>query len=93
MKDTDRQKRGGRGRKVWVLGIALWLGLLVGQEGRGESQKGVQPPRRPPAPARVGSELIGKPAPNFTLESVTGARYRLSDLKGKVVLIDFWHTY
>lgn len=93
MKDANRQGRRGRGRKVWVLGIALLLGFLVGQEGRSESPKGVQPPRRPPAPARIGSELIGKPAPNFTLESVTGVRYRLSDLQGKVVLIDFWHTY
>ncbi|MBI4474154.1 MAG: TlpA family protein disulfide reductase [Acidobacteria bacterium] len=33
------------------------------------------------------------PAPEFDVESVTGGRLASSDLKGKVVLIDFWATY
>jgi peroxiredoxin len=37
--------------------------------------------------------LLGQPAPNFQLESLTGERVRLEDLRGKVVLLDFWATW
>lgn len=36
---------------------------------------------------------IGDKAPDFQLESLTGERVKLSDLKGKVVLINFWATW
>ncbi len=32
-------------------------------------------------------------APDFTLPDLDGKRYRLSDLKGKVVVINFWATW
>ena len=38
--------------------------------------------------------LEGKPAPGFALSSlVDGTMIKLSDYQGKVVLLDFWHTY
>lgn len=46
-----------------------------------------------PSPKRIGIELRGKIAPDFILYSVTGEKYKLSSTKGKVVLLDFWHTY
>jgi cytochrome c biogenesis protein CcmG/thiol:disulfide interchange protein DsbE len=36
---------------------------------------------------------IGKPAPDFVLEDTSGASWRLSDLKGKVVFVNFWATW
>jgi len=36
---------------------------------------------------------IGKPLPAFELPDLAGKTVRLSDFKGKVVLLDFWATY
>jgi thiol-disulfide isomerase/thioredoxin len=38
-------------------------------------------------PATAGS------APNFTLEDIAGNAVNLADLKGKVVMLDFWATW
>lgn len=35
----------------------------------------------------------GKPAPDFTLRTLDGKKVSLSELKGKVVLVNFWATW
>lgn len=100
------QKTGREGRAISmvrkprvlvVLVFSLFLSLLYPPlRGTGKGELGIsnfQSSRIEQASSRTGSELIGKGAPDFTLKSVTGAPVRLSDFKGKVVLIDFWHTY
>ena len=37
--------------------------------------------------------LEGNPAPDFALSDLSGHKVRLSDLKGKVVLVNFWATW
>lgn len=34
--------------------------------------------------------VVGKPVPDFTAKDVEGVEFKLSDYKGKVVLLDFW---
>ena len=40
----------------------------------------------------VGIALVGKPAPDFTLQLFSGQRITLSKLKGKPVLVNFWFS-
>ena len=39
------------------------------------------------------SPLLGKPAPEFTLEDLSGKKLSLASYKGKAVLINFWATW
>ncbi|WP_230150061.1 TlpA family protein disulfide reductase [Pedobacter sp. Bi27] len=39
------------------------------------------------------SEMIGLPAANFTLKDLDGNAVSLKDLKGKIVVLDFWSTW
>lgn len=43
--------------------------------------------------ADVPSPIVGQPAPNIELQTLNGARISLGDLKGKVVLLNFWATW
>jgi peroxiredoxin len=37
--------------------------------------------------------LAGNPAPDFTLRNLAGQEVKLADLRGKVVLVNFWATW
>ncbi|MDQ0638933.1 cytochrome c biogenesis protein CcmG/thiol:disulfide interchange protein DsbE [Pedobacter sp. W3I1] len=39
------------------------------------------------------AEMIAIPAPNFTLKNLDGNVVSLKDLKGKVIVLDFWSTW
>ena len=41
----------------------------------------------------IDSLQIGMPAPDFEAMDINGKKIKLSDLKGKVVLLDFWATW
>jgi peroxiredoxin len=48
-----------------------------------------------PEGAAAGTEsmLVGKAAPDFELDMMGGDRFRLSEHKGKIVVLDFWATW
>lgn len=39
------------------------------------------------------AEFVGEPAPDFSFETVTGEQYRLSDFRGRYILLDFWGSW
>ncbi len=43
--------------------------------------------------AGMESELVGKPAPDFEIETLDGQPFRLSAHRGTVVVLDFWATW
>src|SRR5262245_24386550 len=44
------------------------------------------------APALPPAAQVNRPAPDFTLPSLGGGDVRLSDYRGKIVLVNFWYT-
>jgi peroxiredoxin len=85
-------------RAMWVMmGLGLLTGLLagvvifVGLPGGGSVlfQSSANSTPQTPAPAAV----VGAPAPDFTLKSLTGETFQLSSLRGEVVLLNFWATW
>ncbi len=47
----------------------------------------------PSPPAHAALPATGQSAPDFTLKSAAGQNLRLRDLRGEVVLINFWATW
>lgn len=45
------------------------------------------------ADAGTESQLVGKPAPAFELDLLTGGKFKLADHKGHVLVLDFWATW
>ena len=39
------------------------------------------------------SALVGKPAPQFELELLSGEKFRLADSGGRVIVLDFWASW
>ncbi len=70
-------------KRAMTCGLAaLFLALLLGAAAWAQS-----------APEEQGKDLIGKPAPDFSLRGTDDKEWKLSALKGKkVVLLDFGST-
>lgn len=49
--------------------------------------------RQDKAPKANTGSVQNKPAPDITVKALSGSDLKLSDLKGKVVLLNFWATW
>lgn len=41
----------------------------------------------------TGVAVVGRPAPEFEVDLISGSRFSLRDTRGKVVLVNFWGTW
>ncbi len=58
--------------------VMLFIGLHVARKNHG---------------GMLAGQLAGQPAPDFELQSIDGKNIKLSDFRGKAVLLNFWATY
>lgn len=69
----------GRGRLFFIALMVLASCMLSGCDKKGNQQ--------------VLVAEIGKEAPDFSLSDLQGKIWKLSDLRGKVVFVNFWATW
>ena len=73
-----------------VLGMAMLIGVVLLYES-GSAPAPISSRRS--APDALDDGWAGKPAPEFALRSLDGGVVRLSQYRGKTVLVNFWATW
>ena len=68
--------------------VALAVGLMLYTGSRMQSSSG-----GPGAANRLSGEVKGRAAPDFELQRLDGTTLRLSSLRGKAVVLNFWATW
>src|SRR3990172_5069800 len=68
-----------------------WIGLIAAAIVIGGGWTWLS--RAPEGLSDVASPVAGRPAPDFTLQTVDGEAVTLSDLRGQVVVLNFWATW
>ncbi len=84
------------GPKPWALALAAvaFLPLASGCTGNAsEYVASVGAAENGNSPATGAGDRADTAAPDFTLQSLDGERFRLSETDGKIRLIDFWATW
>ena len=74
---------------IAVVCVALWYADKVEREGKAAAA--AEQPADEAAAATLAGE--GAEAPDFTVEMIDGSKVTLSELRGKVVLLNFWATW
>ena len=72
-------------RNAWILGLlAIVVALMI------TAPRFLKPRHRGGLPA---ASVAGKVAPDFTLKDINGNMVKLSDFRGKAVVLNFWATW
>lgn len=77
-----------------IVGALMWIERRDGGGGSGDGRYGIV--ELPPALNTTGrspSSDVGRAAPDFLLQTADGGELRLSDLRGKPVLVNFWASW
>ena len=77
---------------IAVVCIALWYADKVEREGKAAAAA-EQPADEAAEAAAATLAGEGAEAPDFTVEMIDGSKVALSELRGKVVLLNFWATW
>lgn len=72
---------------------ALLLIFILAGAGCGGDDRSVEGTTTVTTGAEATGSASGDTAPDFDLERIDGGRLRLSDLRGKAVIVDFWDTW
>ncbi len=84
-----RLARGGRSVPSWSLALPVLVVVIATATAAGA----VLLTRSPKHPwVATGTAAVGRPAPDFQSWTLDGSQVRLSDLKGRPVLLTFWAT-
>ena len=79
-------RRGGANREVWMVVLGGFIGLVVVAIVWMVSARFAEPLM--PAAAETN-----RPAPDFSLSTIDGKILHLNDLRGKIVVVNFWGTW
>ena len=80
--------------KLLSVGILIAAVALIGVWIRKDATKSQLSPTGGDAKSGKPVEVkLGAPAPNLILKDLQGKTVKLADLKGKVVIVDFWATW
>ncbi|HXH20857.1 MAG TPA: TlpA disulfide reductase family protein [Dehalococcoidia bacterium] len=102
LEDRPQSRREWSG---WLRSLVLPVGMVVAivagllwYESRGSSDEAgvygiVEPPAGSVAPGVALAAEKGKAPPDFYLETLDGGALRLSDLRGRPVLVNFWASW
>ena len=77
---------------IAVVCVALWYADKVEREGKAAAAA-EQPADEAAEAAAATLAGEGTEAPDFTVEMIDGSKVALSELRGKVVLLNFWATW
>ena len=77
---------------VAILAVALLFGVAMGMIIISNNPSTL-PQAIVPASSSGGRVRVGKAAPDFTLNTLAGAPVKLSELRGKRVLVNFWASW
>jgi peroxiredoxin len=88
---TRRARLGIAGAVVLAMGAAFVSARLAAGAGSGAAA-GAAPQSGSTPRDRYQKRYVGRPAPDFSLSDLKGNVVRLSQERGKVVLVNFWYS-